>query len=234
MIHFVYALVDPRIVRDLSVDPRYLPPSAVLYVGITNNPNTRYYDHLHNGGRSNLPKIEQLDAFLSAGIIPQMILLETVYTGKAQAEYLEYEWVHYFLAQGAPLLNGNKIKARDKKSVIFPRLEAPFYLPVSLRDTFRSAQSLEVSRRGIEYTDRWVDKVLPAWIEQNALVYWMAGRMDQNRLDLAHPSACLCLLPLNYLDSFDLPARCERSSCFCCSSVCARNGLCLLCCFCAV
>ncbi len=200
MIHFVYALVDPRIVRNFSVDPRYLPPLGVLYVGMTSDPNGRYHAHLQNTGRSNVPKIEQFEAFRTAKVIPQMILLETVYSGKIQAEYLESEWISYFLAQGAPLLNANKIRDRDTNSVIFSRLDSPFYLPASLRDTFRSAQTLEVSLRDTDYTDRWVDTYLPSWIEKNELVYWITGHMIDTELDLAQTSASLCMLPLEEHD----------------------------------
>lgn len=88
--YFVYELVDPR-------------NSVTGYVGITNNPNKRYLEHIdERAGRGR--KYGWISSLQEEGIQPKMKILEIV-DDLEQARRQERYWIQRYLAEGIPLVN---------------------------------------------------------------------------------------------------------------------------------
>ncbi len=88
--YFVYELIDPQ-------------TGETGYVGITNNPNLRYQQHL--GGRDrNGRKNAWLQQLLAEGVEPEMSILETV-DDKRHALERETYWIRHLIQQGIRLTN---------------------------------------------------------------------------------------------------------------------------------
>lgn len=72
MFHFVYELVDPR-------------TNAVVYVGITNNPNLRFQAHLSNT-EGNDKKDRWVEQLREESFEPRMKILEIMETREEAVE----------------------------------------------------------------------------------------------------------------------------------------------------
>lgn len=90
MLHFIYALVDPR-------------TDVVAYIGITNNPNARLIEHLE-GKSPNDDKDAWIWELQEEGYEPRMKILEVVDTRK-EALSRERYWIQHYLSAGVPLTN---------------------------------------------------------------------------------------------------------------------------------
>lgn len=93
--YFVYELIDPQ-------------TDATGYVGITNNPNARYQQHLQ-GKDSNDRKNAWLQQLLAEKVTPKMNILEIVDDKKLALERETY-WIRHLIQQGVPLTNAGKTK----------------------------------------------------------------------------------------------------------------------------
>ncbi len=108
MLYFVYELVDPR-------------NNATGYVGITNNPNKRYLEHIEErGGKGR--KFEWIKRLQGEQAQPKMKILEIV-DDLAQARRLERYWVQYYLKKGSSLVNTHLINSTTE--TIMGRSVAP-------------------------------------------------------------------------------------------------------------
>jgi predicted GIY-YIG superfamily endonuclease len=89
-VYFIYELVDPR-------------DNATRYVGMTNNPEARYKQHIsqHNGDS---PKSRWIQELLTLGLQPLIRILETT-ESEAQARDQELHWIGYYVSQGTQLTN---------------------------------------------------------------------------------------------------------------------------------
>src|SRR5690242_5563831 len=102
MIEFIYELYSKR-------------TGIPFYVGRTNNPNTRLYQHLKDTDIT--PKAEAIRTMLADGDEPAMRIIETIYDGTAQLR--EIYWIQTYQAQGVDLTNGylsGNYKSRAKAS----------------------------------------------------------------------------------------------------------------------
>lgn len=195
-LHFVYALTDSRFVGASVTDPLFINPSAVLYVGITTDPNGRYQTHLSSPGTSNLEKSEELERLRAKGVELGMVILEVVYNNRVYAYQLETDWIQYYLIQGAPLLNSHKVKNVSKRNPIFQRLEEPLFTPVSSTNlTFPLACGLEAVTYGIEEVGTFYYNILLSWLKKNELIYWLTGSMGEYT-SLSDAWASIGILPL--------------------------------------
>jgi predicted GIY-YIG superfamily endonuclease len=82
------------------VDPRNNTPS---YVGITNNPNQRYFEHIElrvKKGKKN----DWVQQLLAEGVKPKMRILEIV-ESREEARAREKYWIQQYVSQGIPLTN---------------------------------------------------------------------------------------------------------------------------------
>lgn len=87
----VYALIDPN-------------DGLVYYIGQTRNPKQRLSTHLTERFLRRA-KAEWLRGLIEKGQQPVMQILETI-TGEGVALAREREWIHRFIQQGMPLVNG--------------------------------------------------------------------------------------------------------------------------------
>lgn len=88
--YFVYELVDPR-------------TDVTGYVGITNNPNQRYYEHIEGRvGRGK--KYEWIKRLQGEQTQPKMEILE-ITDDLEQARKREQYWIQYYLSKGTSLTN---------------------------------------------------------------------------------------------------------------------------------
>lgn len=88
--YFVYELVDPR-------------TNVTGYVGITNNPNQRYREHIE-GRVGKGKKYEWIKRLQEEETQPKMKILEIV-EDLEQARRQERHWVQYYLSKGTSLTN---------------------------------------------------------------------------------------------------------------------------------
>lgn len=100
IMYFVYELVDPR-------------TDVTGYVGITNNPNKRYYEHLE-GNDKNEKKREWIARLQAEKLQPKMKILEIVDNIK-QARNQERYWIQYYVSKGVELKN-TKIYEKEYKT----------------------------------------------------------------------------------------------------------------------
>lgn len=99
MTNFIYTLEDPR------------EPGVVRYLGRTNNPQKRLYQHLYQ--HRNWPgrpthKIHWISSVLDQGLAPVMEVLEEIPDGTPEEEIRKTEefYISYLKSLGAPLTNG--------------------------------------------------------------------------------------------------------------------------------
>ena len=88
--YFVYELVEPR-------------NNATGYIGITNNPNQRYLEHVE-GRAGKGKKYEWIKRLQQEGTQPKMKILEIV-DDLAQAREQERYWIQQYLSKGTQLVN---------------------------------------------------------------------------------------------------------------------------------
>lgn len=88
--YFVYELVDPR-------------TNATGYIGITNNPNQRYHEHVE-GRVGKGKKYEWVKSLQEEKIQPKMKVLEIVDDVK-QARLQERYWIKHYIGKGVQLAN---------------------------------------------------------------------------------------------------------------------------------
>jgi hypothetical protein len=126
----VYGLLDQR---------RPNPIMNPFYIGITDTPLQRYWEHLHERGDN-----ERLHAYirelLALGYIPQYYVYEQPRTSEL-ARVREAYWLHHFLALDVPLCNRS--------------IPAPLHLrsSTSRKETLaRCARSRELPREDEEET----------------------------------------------------------------------------------
>lgn len=98
--YFVYELIDPR-------------TDAVGYIGITNNPNLRYQQHLE-GRDKNDRKNEWLRQIFAEKVKPKMNILEIV-DDKKQARERETYWIQHYVAQQIFLTNIQQVKQAKRR-----------------------------------------------------------------------------------------------------------------------
>lgn len=99
MLHFVYELVDPR-------------TNTPGYVGITNNPNQRYFEHIElrvKKGKKN----DWIKQMLADGVTPKMRILEVVET-REEARAREKFWIQQYIEQGMELTNAHHISTKNE------------------------------------------------------------------------------------------------------------------------
>ena len=85
----IYALIDPR-------------SGKVLYVGVTDNPQYRYKEHIRCPPKESLAKNNWIKELLSLGLKPTFCFLEA--THKDIAQEREYFWINHF-SKLCPLFN---------------------------------------------------------------------------------------------------------------------------------
>lgn len=101
MLHFVYELYDPR-------------TNTPGYVGITNNPNQRYWEHLE-GRVGKGRKYEWIKSLLGEGIKPKLRILETL-DDRPEAMRRERYWVQHYTEQGIVLTNAHLVYRKHENS----------------------------------------------------------------------------------------------------------------------
>jgi len=101
ILHFVYELIDPR-------------TDAVVYVGITNNPNQRFQAHL-NDTETNIKKKKWIEQLQKEHFEPHMRILEIVET-REEALEREKHWIRHYTKLGEQLTNisHHGVKARSR------------------------------------------------------------------------------------------------------------------------
>lgn len=127
MYYFIYTLIDPR-------------DNLVHYVGITNNPNVRYAQHLQKD-LHNEEKNAWMQDLQENGLRPGFTILETI-EGQNAASTREKHWIRTYLAENAPLTNirlkpsPRKEKATCPKTITTkgPRVKAQSKISVSRRE----------------------------------------------------------------------------------------------------
>jgi predicted GIY-YIG superfamily endonuclease len=91
MLYFIYKLVDPR-------------DDTIGYVGISNNPNARYKQHV-NMQDTNEKKIFWIQQLLQENIQPKMRIIEMIEEDEGEAYNREKYWIQYYLEKGVDLTN---------------------------------------------------------------------------------------------------------------------------------
>lgn len=105
MFYFVYELLDPE-------EP--------FYVGITNNPNMRMYEHMTaRTGSGGLKRAKKINEILAHGFSPKMRFLEIIEESdtdkcRAKAEEREAYWIKEYLGRGIQLAN-TQVSLQEKK-----------------------------------------------------------------------------------------------------------------------
>jgi predicted GIY-YIG superfamily endonuclease len=98
--YFVYELVDPR-------------TNVASYVGITNNPNQRYAEHMEGRvGRGK--KYNWIKSLQEEETQPKMKILEVVDDAK-QAKQQERHWIQHYISNGVQLTNAILIRNTPTK-----------------------------------------------------------------------------------------------------------------------
>jgi predicted GIY-YIG superfamily endonuclease len=103
MLYFIYELVDPK-------------TDTVAYVGLTNNPNARFQDHMTNFG-TNMKKSDWVRQLRSEHLKPRMRILEIVDTKEAAVERERY-WIRHYLSLGISLVNIEHAVQRQGVSLV--------------------------------------------------------------------------------------------------------------------
>lgn len=91
MLYFVYELYDPR-------------TGITGYVGITKDPNQRYFQHIQGQDSEGEKKQTWVDSLLAEGVKPKFRILETV-ESRVEAGNQERYWIKYYKDQGIQLAN---------------------------------------------------------------------------------------------------------------------------------
>jgi hypothetical protein len=86
---FIYSLVDPE-------------TKQVRYIGKTNNPSRRIYDHLHAQGKTH--RHRWIASLMSKKLPPEIQIIEEVAISSWQER--EQYWIAFYRGQGADLVNG--------------------------------------------------------------------------------------------------------------------------------
>jgi hypothetical protein len=92
----IYGLLDPQLPN---------PIMCPFYIGYTEKPLQRYWEHLHERG-TNEALSAHIHELLALGYIPQWHVYERPRTQEL-ARMREAVWIHHFLALDVPLLNRN-------------------------------------------------------------------------------------------------------------------------------
>ncbi|MGD8501166.1 MAG: GIY-YIG nuclease family protein [Phycisphaerales bacterium] len=128
---FIYALKDPR-------------NSDIRYVGKSNYPERRFWQHLNMG--QNVTKTAWIDELAALGLKPELVILEEVDTAAWQDT--ERRWIAKGRQEGWPLTNvsdgGEGLttgKARGK--------QFDFFIPYVLPDLWESFESLAKKRKKV-------------------------------------------------------------------------------------
>ena len=102
--YFVYELVDPR-------------NNVTGYIGITNNPNQRYLEHIEGRVKKG-KKYEWIKRLQKEGLQPKMRILEVV-DDLEQARRQEQYWIQQYLNEGILLVNTLLIgpTAKDERQI---------------------------------------------------------------------------------------------------------------------
>lgn len=149
MFYFIYALVDPR-------------TNEVTYVGLTNNPNSRFQDHMSNFG-TNIKKSNWIRQLRDEHLGPRMSILEIVDTKEAATEREKY-WINHYLSSGASLVNSeHTIPKQDAREDVWrvhideswvPMRQAAKLLGVSTWKIFRLAQKQKIKTQNTPFDER--------------------------------------------------------------------------------
>jgi predicted GIY-YIG superfamily endonuclease len=97
--YFVYELVDPR-------------TDVTGYIGITNNPNQRYYDHIDGRDKRKTKKREWIKRLQEELTQPKMKILEIV-DDIEQASIQERYWIRHYIDKGVQLANTLLVTRKD-------------------------------------------------------------------------------------------------------------------------
>jgi hypothetical protein len=119
--YFVYELVDPR-------------TDVTGYVGITNNPKKRHYEHLY-GREGKGKKYEWIRYLQKEQIQPKMRILETV-NNLEHAKTREQYWIQYYINSGIQLTNVhfNKVRMRALETELANETKKIYYTESEVRE----------------------------------------------------------------------------------------------------
>lgn len=109
LLYFVYELYDPR-------------DNKTFYVGVTNNPNSRYRQHIGQYRVHNEDLEQRVKGMRAKGIIPQIRICEVVYDGKSVALKREQYWIKFHIQAGANLSNIREVSGKIRDHYPRPQL----------------------------------------------------------------------------------------------------------------
>jgi|SRR5579859_818170 len=165
MLHFVYALVDPR-------------TNSVGYIGLTNNPNERLQQHLQNIGGVNKQKYDWIQQLLTEHTEPKFRILETVYEGLKRAKQREKFWIQHYAMQQAPLVNVHHYHPTSDPAAQHTVKKMDLYgkgaIVYCLELETHSFPKIPVQRGS------WLwdfPRITGSWLKKNDNVYWCSGQI---------------------------------------------------------
>lgn len=177
--YYVYELVDPR-------------TGVPGYVGITNNPKARHYQHLAMLD-GNIEKNSWIRRLEKEEIAPTMRILDTA-SDRAHAELKERDWINFYLREGISLTNVRVASGRRPSSSLrsrfsfFKRLDRKWeewqegHVAFWSESRKREVVWSELSREDIIYQLRrflsWISSefpskrdIIPLWEEEKIQEY---------------------------------------------------------------
>lgn len=175
MLHFVYALIDPR-------------TNDIGYIGLTNDPNGRLQQHLQDTGKTSRRKFQWIQRLLSEQVQPRLIILETVYDGLEAAKRREKYWIQHYLVQQIPLANKQHTRSPSNRET------EGFVQEIDLYGKGALICLLEWEVYGDEAT-RWFQRTVGSWVERNSMIYWFVNQPSEF-LPSSFAWASLGILPL--------------------------------------
>jgi DNA-binding Xre family transcriptional regulator/predicted GIY-YIG superfamily endonuclease len=92
------------------VDPRHKDTQLVFYVGVSEDPHSRYGEHLIIRGKvKNASKAARILEMRKEGVVPELVIFEKDLPTDDALKRETY-WIEHFLALGMPLTNKKKIR----------------------------------------------------------------------------------------------------------------------------
>ncbi len=166
---YVYGLIDPQ-------------SNCFRYIGITNDLEHRYSQHLTCSNSKNFAKDRWIKSLRLQGLKPTLVVLEECEDGQMTLD-AEARWIQTGLRIGWPLLNSNKVELSEYPNKISIEVaewlldkhkdKLVDHLVDALLDELRPKKKRmdgEISERTTEQTDR-----------QRALKEWRAANPGEER-----------------------------------------------------